>query len=130
VGPNADYAQGFVEAWNRRDLQSYLDDVSPEFEWVVAREHPDAKTHRGAEAVAEYLGDWMATMPDLLVEIDEVREDGDRVLLVMRMTGRGAGSGAGAEVRVATVSTFRDGKPIRTEEYLDPDEATRALAGG
>jgi ketosteroid isomerase-like protein len=50
------------------------------------------------------------------------------VLLVMRMAGRGAGSGAGTEVRVATISTFRDGKPVRTEEFLDPDDARRALS--
>jgi hypothetical protein len=50
------------------------------------------------------------------------------VLLVMRMSGSGAGSGAGTEVRVATISTLRDGTPMRTEEFLNADDARRALA--
>ncbi len=130
MGANAEYARGFVEAWNQRDLESYLDDVGPKFEWVVAREHPDTTTHRGRDAVAGYLADWISTMPDLQIEVEELMEAGDKVLLVMRMTGSGAGSGAGTEVRVATISTFRDGTPLRTEEFLDPEEARRRLAAG
>jgi ketosteroid isomerase-like protein len=130
LGGNGEYARGFVEAWNRRNLKSYLDEAGPEFEWVVAREHPAAKTHRGSEAVAAYLGDWVSMMPDLRVEIEELVEEGDKVLMVLRMTGSGAGSGAATDVRVATVGTFRNGRPVRTEEFLDPDEARRALAGG
>ncbi len=127
MGANAEYVRGFVEAWNRRDLESYLDDVRPAFEWVVAREHPDAATHRGRDEVAGYLADWISTMPDLQIEVEEIEEAGDKVLLVMRMSGSGADSGAGTEVRVATISTLRDGTPLRTEEFLDPAEAREAL---
>jgi ketosteroid isomerase-like protein len=125
---NVAYARGFVDAWNRRDFQSFLDDMDPEYEWVAAHEHPGAKSNRGREEVAAYMGDWLATMPDIRVEAEELVEDGDRVLCVLRMSGTGAGSGAMTEVRMATISTFRDGKPIRTEEFLDPEEARRALA--
>jgi ketosteroid isomerase-like protein len=125
---NVAYARGFVDAWNRRDLQGYLDDIAPEFEWVPAREHPGAKTNRGRDEIAEYMQDWLATMPDIQVEAEDVVEDGDRVLLVMRMTGTGAGSGATTEVLMATITTFRDGKPLRTEEFLDVEEARQALA--
>jgi ketosteroid isomerase-like protein len=127
VGSNAEYARGFVEAWNSRELQPYLDDVGPDFEWVVAREHPDAQTHRGGDAVAGYLGDWISLLPDMRVEIEELVEREDKVLMVLRMSGSGAGSGAGTEVRVATVGTFNNGRPVRTEEFLDTEEARRAL---
>jgi ketosteroid isomerase-like protein len=39
-----------------------------------------------------------------------------------------AASGAGTGVALVTVSTFRDGRPVRTEEFLDPDEARRRFA--
>jgi ketosteroid isomerase-like protein len=128
VGANAEYVRGFVEAWNRRDLQGYLDDMEPEFEWVPAREHPGSKNNRGPEETAAYLSDWLSTMPDLQIEAEELVEQGDRVLLVLRMSGTGSGSGALTEVRMATITTFRDGKSLRTEEFLDPDDARRALA--
>jgi hypothetical protein len=31
------------------------------------------------------------------------------------------------EVRIAVMTTFRDGKPVCNEEFLDPEEARRAL---
>lgn len=125
---NAEYARGFVDAWNRRDLQAYLDDIGPDFEWVPAREHPGSKSNRGPDEIVAYLSDWLATMPDLEVEAEDLVENGDRVLLVLRMSGTGAGSGAMTEVRMATITNFRDGKPLRTVEFLDREEARRAFA--
>jgi ketosteroid isomerase-like protein len=130
LGANAEYVRGFVAAWNRRDLEWHLDNADPEFEWVPAREHPARKTHRGRDEAAAYLADWLNTMPDFQIEIEDLVENEDRVLVVMHMSGTGAGSGATTEVRMATISTFRDGKPVRTEEFLDPNDARLALAAG
>ena len=129
MGANAEFVRRWVDAWNRGDDGMLLEGVGPEFEWVVAREHPDATTHRGPDAAAAYLADWRRMLPDLEVQIEELLEAGERVLLVMRMTGTGAGSGAVTEVRVATISAFREGRPVRTEEFLDPEAARRAFAG-
>jgi ketosteroid isomerase-like protein len=90
---------------------------------VVAREHPAATTHRGAEAIRGYLADWRTMMPGLRIEVDELLERGDYILVVGRIEGAGAGSGAAAEVPIATLSTFRDGATSRVEEFLDPAEA-------
>jgi ketosteroid isomerase-like protein len=129
LGANAEYTRAWVESWNRGDIDALMADAGPDFEWVVAREHPDATTHRGTEAVAGYLAEWMRMM-DLRVEIVELEERGDRVLSILKMTGTGAGSGAATEVRTAVLSTFRDGKPVRSQEFLDPEEARRALTAG
>jgi ketosteroid isomerase-like protein len=128
LSANVDYVHGWVEAWNRGEIESLFEDASPDIEWVVAREHPASTTHRGPQEVADYLADWLQTLPGLEVEIEDLEEASERVLLVMRMRGTGAGSGAATVVRIATVTTFRDGRPVRVEEYLDPDEARRALA--
>ena len=127
MSQNADYVRNFVEAWNRGDLERFLNHADPDFEWVAAREHPGALTNRGIEGAADYMRDWLETMPDLKVEVEELVEAGDRVLAVLRMAGTGAGSGAVTEVRMATLSTFRNGRPVRTEEFLDPEEARRVL---
>jgi ketosteroid isomerase-like protein len=128
VGENGDFVRRWVEAWNRGELEALIADSSPEIEWVVTREHPDATTHHGVDAVAAYLRDWLTTMPDLRVEIVELEEVGDKVLVVLRLTGTGAGSGAATDVRTAMISTFREARAVRTEEFLDIDEARRALA--
>jgi ketosteroid isomerase-like protein len=128
LGANADYVRAWIEGWNRGDLEELIADAGPEFEWVVARQHPDATTHVGAEAVSQYLRDWLDTMPGLGIEIVELEERDDQVLAVLNLSGTGAGSGAATEVQTAMLSTFRDGLPIRTEEYLDLEEGRRAFA--
>jgi ketosteroid isomerase-like protein len=130
VSAKEEFVREWAAALNRGDFEAMVGDAGPDFEWVVAREHPDATTHRGPEAVSAYLAEWRRMMPDFHVEIVELEERGDRVLTVIEITGTGAGSGARTEVRTATISTFRDGKPVRTEEFLDPEEARVALAAG
>jgi ketosteroid isomerase-like protein len=130
VGANGEFVREWAAALNRGDFEAMVKDAGPEFEWVVAREHPDATTHRGPQAVSSYLAEWRRMMPDFSVQIVELEEWGDRVLTVIEITGTGAGSGARTEVRTATISTFRDGKPVRTVEYLDPEEARAELAAG
>ena len=127
---NEQFVRQWADALNRGDFEALMKEADPDFEWVVAREHPDAATHRGPEAVASYLAEWRQMMPDFHVQIVELEESGDRVLTVIEITGTGAGSGARTEVRTATISTFSDGKPVRTVEYLDPEEARAELAGG
>ncbi len=129
MGANAEYVRAWVESWNRGDLEGLIADADPEIEWVVTRQHPDATTHVGVEAVSEYLRDWLNTMPGLRVEIVELSERGDQVLSVLQLSGTGAGSGAATEVQTAMLSTFQDGMP-RTEEFLDLDEGRAAFAKG
>jgi ketosteroid isomerase-like protein len=127
VSANEEFVRQWADALNRGDFDALAEGAGPEFEWVVAREHPDATTHRGPEAVMAYLAEWRRMMPDFRVEIVELEDRGDRILCVIEITGTGAGSGATTNVRTATISTFRDGVPLRTEEYLDPEEARAAL---
>jgi ketosteroid isomerase-like protein len=127
VSANTEYIRAWIEGWNRGDLDALIADADPQIEWVVTREHPDATTHVGRDAVAEYLRDWLDTMPGLRVEIVELEERGERVLVVLRLTGTGAGSGAATQVQTAMLSTFREGRPVRTEEFLDVEEGRRAL---
>jgi ketosteroid isomerase-like protein len=127
LSANTDYVRDWTAAWNRGDVEALIADVDPEFEWVVAREHPDPTAPRGIDEVGSYLRDWLDTMPDLQVEIVELQEKGKKVLSVLQMKGTGAGSGATTEVVMAVITTFRDGTPVRTEEFLNPEEARAAL---
>lgn len=129
MSAQTDYLRAWVEAWNRGELEPFLDAAPADVEWVTVREHPAAGTHRGPEEVRRYLADWLRTMPGIQIELEEIEEAGDRVLSVMRMRGTGTGSGAMTETRLATVTTFRDGQPVRVEEYFDSAEARRVMKG-
>ena len=100
--------------------------MHPDIEWVIAREHPDARTVAGHEAVAEYQRDWQEMLPEVRAEFDRVLDAGEKVLGIGTVRGKGAGSGADVRVPIAFLFTIRDGLITRVEEYLDPVEALDA----
>lgn len=102
----------------------------PDAEWVVAREHPDAATHHGHAAIRAYLEEWSRTLGSLRFEPDRFLDGAEEVVVVGRVRGVGLASGAEIEIPLALVATVRGGLITRIEEYLDPDEALRAVGGG
>ena len=127
VGRNAAAVIRGIRAYNEGDIEEFLAMAHPEVDWEVAPEHPAATTHRGFDAVREYHEDWRNTLRGLRVELERVEEKGADVVTVCRLRGQGAESGADVVVEIAFLATFRDGKAIRVEEFLNPDEALRAL---
>ena len=116
---------------NIGDVDSAIDLLSPAVEWVVAREHPEARTLVGREAVAAYQRDWQKTFPNMHLKIERVFDVGDKVVAIGIVGGTGSESGASLAVPLAILMTLRDGLITRCEEYLNPDEALKAagLAG-
>ncbi len=129
MSANTDFVRKWVADWNRGEIDALVAAAPADMEWTVAREHPDATTHKGVDAVADYLREWLQMMPDLRIDIEEIVEEGDRVLSILRLSGTGMGSGATTQVTTATITTFRDGVAVRTEEFLDTEEARAMLAG-
>ena len=80
MSENAQFVRDFIDAWNAGDLSPMLDQTEPDVEWVVAKEHPAATTHRGPKEIAAYFEDWQRTLPRSQIDIDELEETGDRVL--------------------------------------------------
>jgi ketosteroid isomerase-like protein len=74
VSANEQFVRDWAEALNRGDFEAMVRDAGPDFESVVAREHPDATTHRGPQAVGAYLAEWRRMMPDFNVRIVELEE--------------------------------------------------------
>jgi uncharacterized protein len=95
----------------------------PKIEWIVAREHPEARTLIGREAIASYLEDWEATLHGLQIDVDELLDAGDTVVAIGSVRGSGTDSGADVSVPIALVCTLREGKLVRVQEYLDTAEA-------
>jgi ketosteroid isomerase-like protein len=124
---NANAMRRAFDSYNSGDLDGLVAMAHPDIEWEVAPEHPAATTHRGIEDVVAYHQDWRDTLEGLRLDLRSLAESGDSVLAVCHIRGKGSESGADVEVEIAFLTTFRDGKAVRVEEFLDPDEAMRAL---
>jgi ketosteroid isomerase-like protein len=60
------------------------------------------------------------------IVVERVAEVGDRVVAILDVEGRGRDSGTPFQVRFGHLVTFRDGRIVRFEWFLNPAEALEA----
>jgi ketosteroid isomerase-like protein len=106
-----------------RDWEELLAFLHPDVEWVIAREHPQARTLTGREAVAQYRREWEEMLPGARFERERLLTADDRVLAIGTIHGAGAASGAEVAVPLALLLTTSGGLIVRVQEFLDPAEA-------
>ena len=115
------------EAFNRGDLDVAVGDMDPDIEWHVMGDLPEGETYRGHEGVRRFWETWQEAFEDFHVEPEELIDAGDKVVVVIKVSGRGRGSGAQVETpSFPQVWTLRDGRPVRVEMYRSRSEALRA----
>lgn len=78
-------------------------------------------------AGAPYVEDWLASFDILRLELEEPRELGDHVVVVVRGHGRGRASGVELDNRFCQVWTLRCGTAVRMREYTTREQGLAAL---
>ena len=82
------------------------------------------KVFHGHEGMRELWSLWRTEVDDFWVESNEIRDlGGERVLHLGHIQFRGRASGIMVESQLALVITLRDGKIVRSEDYLSYREA-------
>ena len=120
---NAELVRRLYERFNARDFAP-RDLVADDFE-LHDPDLPGGGVFRGPEGLANYLQQYADAWAEYRVEIEELREVGDRVVELLRHVGRGKGSGVESELRDAHVWTVRNGLAVRWRTYLDRADALR-----
>jgi ketosteroid isomerase-like protein len=118
---NLELVRSICVAWEHGDFSS-LDWAHPEIEYVVV-DGPEPGTWTGLSEMVEAHRDWMTAWDGFRVEAEEYRAlDGERVLVLLRRTGRGKTSGLEIDqMRTQGASVFhvRDGKVTRLVFLVD-----------
>ena len=118
-----------MEAYNRRDIDAFLEMFDP-----LAEIHPltlamfgqEATAYRGDEGIRRFIRDVDEVLPQIQVELLEIRDLGERIVASGRLHARGRASGVEVESPIGWVIEFREGRVIRMRDYLDPKEALEA----
>jgi ketosteroid isomerase-like protein len=104
-----------------------FDSLSPDVE-VDVSELPDGRILKGREAVFAY---WESLRTDvwreLTMEIEQIAEQGDSVVALVRLSGVGRGSGVPVEMPAAWVATVRDGLVESARLGLDREPALEVI---
>ena len=122
---NVEMAQLSTGRHQPAHVQARYERATPDVE-VVSTLFDLEGSHRGREGIETLLGNIGDTFEEYRVVADEVRDLGDRVLMLARVEGRGRGSGVKVDTPYGTISDFRGGKISRIRTYLDHGETLRA----
>jgi ketosteroid isomerase-like protein len=68
-----------------------------------------------------------AVWDEFTIEPERFASAADRVVVIEKRRGRGRGSGVEVEQRSGVIWTVREGKIVRMETDLDPDDALKAV---
>ena len=119
-----------LQAGNRGDVETLLEQLDPEVEWHSALHAllgGEQTVFRGHDGVREMLRDLDEAFGEIHIEMTEIRDLGDRLVAIGRNRARGRGSGAETETPFALVTEVKDGKTISVRGYLDPKQALEAV---
>jgi ketosteroid isomerase-like protein len=118
------------ERFGRDGLEHALELMSEDFVVKVPGSmsaEPDV--YEGHDGARRYFAGFDGLMEDVRFEPIDIVDQGEAVIVWLRLSGRGAASGIEVEQHAAVVSWVEDGKVTRMEPYPDMDEAREALRG-
>ena len=125
---NVERAYRAVDAFNRRDLGSYLALIDPEVEFTPYEVGVQGGgPYRGHAGVRSWWEDSFAVLPDFRAEVYEIRALGDRTFVRGDIRAHGAGSGAPADRPLWLAVEWRDGRVVWWYSFGTEAEALEAV---
>jgi ketosteroid isomerase-like protein len=112
------------EALNERDIDAAMEALAEDAEWHESEVLPDTGVYRGREAIRSFLTDFLASWERFHQTVEEAREEGDRVLVMIHLEATGRGSAADVDARYAHLWTVSG---VRVDAFYDRDEAVAAF---
>ena len=101
--------------------------LAADFELEEAAELPDPEAYTGREAFIDNMAKLEESFEELRIEPLEIVDLGEKVIVVVSMSGRGHGSSVPVEMTFAQLWSLRDGKAVSLRDYATRAEALEAV---
>ena len=115
-------------AYSRGDIQSILNILTADVEWVAPPVEPMAGTYRGRDGVAEFFRRVASSFEFTSFEPRDFVAQGDRVVVLGHYTANARNTGRTVDADWAMAFTVSNGQVSRFQEYTDTAAASSALA--
>ena len=113
-------------AFNRRELDHWIEFFDPEIEYHDTPEFPDGGMHLGREAFRRHVESYLDAWSDASVEVD-ARAVGEQVVGRIRYTGAGRATGIEVETpEFGVLYDFRAGRIRRVRQFTTYADALEA----
>ena len=125
---NSDLLRKGIDAWNRREVDLWLDYAAPEIEWLPAGPAAvERAVYRGHDEVRSGITAAWQTWDVFEFREAEVHDLGDSALWLGRVKMRGSASGLELDQEFAIHSVVRDGKFILIHTFLSWREGLKGV---
>jgi ketosteroid isomerase-like protein len=103
--------------------------AAPGFVWDMSNFHgwPEEQVYEGVEGAEAFLREWTEAWDDWELQLEALRDAGEKVVAILRQRGRSRQSGLPVDMFFAQVWTLRDGLETRMDMYSDPAEALQVV---
>ena len=127
---NVEIVRQAVEAFKTGGLDALLRFYPEDVIWFPFPDAPENRDgYRGHDGIRDVMSGWFASFNDYAADAGELRDFGDKVVSLGRMSGSIKGSGMFVEQPLGSVSwDFRDGKIGRVSFFPTWEEALEAVA--
>src|SRR5436305_7673452 len=124
---NVEIVRRSLEANARGDIEEALTYIDPDGELHSAIiGGAEGRVYRGHDGFRRWYAETQAIFEELRTELTEFRDLGDRVVGLGHIHARGRESGVELDSATGWVFTLRNGKILKAEGFLSPDEALKA----
>jgi ketosteroid isomerase-like protein len=125
---NVEVVRKVTEAFNRGDPDAWLAYWTDDIDFRAPKGVPDDPGPiNGKDALRAFVQDWLDTFDEFRIEpIELINAGEDKVVAVLRISGRAKLSGVETDLTYAELDTLRDGKIARGRQYWTRDEALEA----
>ncbi len=123
---NVELAHRAVDAFNRRDLDAFLELTDADVE-IHALEVEMEGAYHGHAGVRRWWEGLIDAMPDVALEVVEVRDLGRLTLAALRLRSHGARSDTPTDMPLWLLGEWRDGQCVWWQAFGTEAEALEAV---
>ncbi len=128
MSKNSELLLAGYEAWNRGDLDAWLESMHPNVELHLPGIFPGFDpVYRGHERMIEFWRQLLEVWETFRIDIEQIEEEGDWFVVAIRFRGKGVGSGVDVDMRFGHAVTVRDGLATKIVARRTAEEAREAL---
>ena len=121
---NVEIVRRWLETFNSWDVAAFVELWDPDCEFFTLFGSQLAGTpYQGHDGLRHYCEERAQVWAELRHEIDELREVGERIVVIGRLFGRGLGSGVEVDHQLALLFDFRGEHILRVRSFSDRAEA-------
>ena len=128
ISPAVELVQRVLAALNAGDIEALVGLCHRDFELDMSDRVFNPATYRGHDGIRQFHSEVLEVWEHYVWEPEQVIDQGNRIVALVRTTGKGRGSGLEIDRQTAMIWTVRGDKALSLRFYRDRERALEAVS--